>query len=77
MYIPKAGDPEKTERAKVPYQALDWLIQKLDQQGMSLEKLKGMNQGAVAEMALMVQQSQPPLQIPGPPQPGMEGGIIQ
>lgn len=53
FYVPKKDNPAETQRARVPYQALEWLIQKLEDQGMSLEKLEGMQQGAMADIARM------------------------
>jgi hypothetical protein len=52
MYVPNKEDPTKApKRARVPYQAMEWLVNMLEQQGMSLDKLENMNQGALAEMA--------------------------
>lgn len=50
MYIP-SQDPEKSaKRVRVPYQAMDWLLQQLDAQGTGLDKLEAMNPGAVQEI---------------------------
>lgn len=52
MYVPDKQDPTKApKRARVPYQAVEWLLQLLDKQGMSLDSLESMNQGALAEIA--------------------------
>lgn len=56
MYMPSSDpqNPDKTsKRVRVPYQALDWLVQKLDTQGASLDNLETMNQGNLADMARM------------------------
>lgn len=58
MYVPKKDNPAETQRARIPYQALEWLIQKLEDQGQSLQKLEGMQQGAVADIARMASQQQ-------------------
>jgi hypothetical protein len=51
MYVP-AEDPTKApKRVRVPYEALNWLVKKLEAQGMSLERMESMNQGMLAEMA--------------------------
>ncbi|MCP3686272.1 MAG: hypothetical protein GY861_26805, partial [bacterium] len=65
-------DPSKTRRARIPYEAIAWLLGKMDEQGMSQEAMAGMQAGAKAEMSQMIsaasqgQQGQPVPQ--GPPQ---------
>jgi hypothetical protein len=66
FYVDDPADPGKTRRARVPYQSLDWLIKRLDQQGMGLEKLEGMQQGALSDMASMML-SQKPASMPAMP----------
>ena len=53
VYVPKkdSDNPNATERAVIPQSALEWLIQRLEDQGNSQDKLNQMNQGAVADMA--------------------------
>lgn len=64
MYVP-GTDPEKApKRVRVPYQALDWLLQHLEQQGMSMQKMEQMNQTQSAEVAQSL------LNSSGQPQPG-------
>lgn len=59
MYIPDPKDPQKSaKRVRIPFQAMDWLVQRLDDQGQSLQKLETMNQGAQADLASLVQQIQ-------------------
>jgi hypothetical protein len=54
MYVPNE-DPNKTpKRVRVPYQALDWLLKQLEQQGMSMQAMENMNQAQVAEVAGML-----------------------
>lgn len=54
MYVPNE-DPNKTpKRVRVPYQALDWLLKQLEQQGMSMQAMESMNQAQVAEVAGML-----------------------
>jgi hypothetical protein len=55
MYVPIGNDPEKTRRARLPYDALIWLIQQLDAQGQNQQMLEQMNQGALTQMAGMLQ----------------------
>lgn len=51
LYVSDPANPEKTRRARIPYEALKWLIEKLETQGQSLDELEKMNQGAVSQMA--------------------------
>jgi hypothetical protein len=56
LYVSDPADPAKTRRARLPYEAVQWLIKKLETQGASLDQLEQMNQGAVAQMAQMLNQ---------------------
>jgi hypothetical protein len=51
LYAPDPNDPTKTKRARVPYDSLKWLIDKLEAQGNTLSELEAMNQGAMSQMA--------------------------
>lgn len=48
----------KQQRAILPYEALMWLIKRLEQQNMGQESLESMQQGAVADIAQMMGQQQ-------------------
>lgn len=52
-----ANDPSKTKRVRMPSESLQWLIQKLETQGSSLDQLENVNQQNLAEIAAMTQQS--------------------
>lgn len=68
MYVPDKKNPDNApKRVRVPYQALDWLINTLEQQGMTMEKLEMQNQQTIAEMADQIFPQQPPPQQPGAP----------
>jgi hypothetical protein len=55
MYVPNPAGPDKpAKRVRIPYQALDWLVQRLESQGASLDKIETMNKGAMSEMADML-----------------------
>lgn len=61
LYIQPNGDASKAaKRARIPYQALDWLVHKLEEQGMTLDKMEQMNQGALAEMADQIMSAKKP-----------------
>lgn len=65
FYVPDPKDPSNTRRARLPYEAVQWLIQRMEQQGSSLQTLEGVQQGAVADMArMMLQNKQSPGQMP-------------
>jgi hypothetical protein len=49
-------NPEKTKRARIPYQALQWLMERLESQGASQEELAMMNEGAQADLGQKIQQ---------------------
>jgi len=54
FYVNNPDDPNKTRRVRVPYEALQWLINQLSSQGSSLEDLESMNQGAQQQVAGMM-----------------------
>lgn len=68
-YVQDASNPEKTSRAALPAEAIDWLIKRLAEQGSSQESLRKQSQGAVSEIAqLFMGQNQTPLtqgEVPG------------
>jgi hypothetical protein len=49
LYI--TDDEGKTKRATVPYQAMEWLVKKLEEQGSSQQSLEAMQESAVAGIA--------------------------
>lgn len=52
MYVNNPKDPlAKPNLVRVPYAALDWLLQQLESQGQSQEQLQDMNPGAQAQLA--------------------------
>lgn len=51
LYVSDVKDPMKTRRARVPYDALSWLIKKLEVQGSALDKLEQQNPQVQAELA--------------------------
>lgn len=48
-----AKDPSKTRRVRLPSGSLQWLVDKLETQGSSLDQLDGVNQQNLAEIAKM------------------------
>ena len=74
FYVSKADG--KTKRAKLPYGAINWLIQQLKKQGHTLEQLEMMNQGAMAEQSEMIQKGNGGGQRAGQKSLGMPENII-
>lgn len=69
LYIPDPQDPTKAaKRVRIPYQALDWLVQKLEAQGTGLNQLEKMNPGAIMDIASKVHPNTG-ASMPGAPQP--------
>lgn len=73
-----AKDPSKVKRVRLPYEAIQWLIKKLETQGTSFQNLENMHQSAVADIAQMVMSQQGNQQNPNPGQPQAPGaGMMQ
>lgn len=51
FYIPKPGNPEKSERATLPAEAINWLVERLADQGSSQERLMELGDGVNASIA--------------------------
>lgn len=66
LYMPDPNNPNKTQRARLPYEALVWLIKQLEAQGTALAQIESMNSGVVAEISQHATQRQPQ----GLPAPG-------
>ena len=61
MYVNDPVNPEKApKRVRVPYQALDWLLGKLNAQGMSLQALEQMQLAPKAEVEQMMNNNPAP-----------------
>ncbi len=60
MYVQDpGGDPNKeSKRARLPQRSVEWLMSRLQEQGMDQQKLEGMNATAMGEMAQMLLQGQ-------------------
>jgi hypothetical protein len=71
FYVSDPADPNKTRRARLPYEAIAWLVKRLEQQGSSLQQLEQMQQGALADIASIHNgQQQMNSQIPAMGGPG-------
>ena len=56
FYIPKPGNPEKSERATLPAEAINWLVERLADQGSSQERMNELGDGVTASIAEMTKQ---------------------
>jgi hypothetical protein len=82
LYVADPTDEtgQKTRLARIPYEALSWLIKQLEVQGQSLDHLEQMNQGSLAQMAGMIQTqggqaSQGTAMLPEPQGQDSPGGV--
>lgn len=58
FYMSDPKDPTKTKRARLPYESILWLIQRLESQGQGLDRLEEMNRGALAQLSQQLLQKQ-------------------
>lgn len=60
LYVPDAKDPTKIpKRVRVPYASLQWLIDRLDQQGANQGQLEAMNTQSLTDLAHQISSNQP------------------
>jgi len=67
LYEPDPKSPEKQRRATFPVEALKWLKDRMDSQGLSQDQLKSLQEQNLVEMNQFMQQQQP--QPPVGPEP--------
>lgn len=77
IYVPDPKDPSKTRRARVPYESLDWLIKRLEEQGSSLERLETLPKSALAGIADQMGGAQQPAGQEMPPAQPMDPGVMR
>lgn len=58
FYVTDPNRPGRTTRARVPYESISWLMKQLEAQGMGMETLQNMQQGAQAQIASQFVESQ-------------------
>lgn len=54
FYVEDPEKPSRTRRARLPYDAVDWLVKQLQKQGLELKKLEQIQDSALAELARRV-----------------------
>lgn len=62
MQVADPSTSSGTRQVRLPYEACNWLMQKLETQGSTLQAMEGINQGVIADMY----QGQPQQGQPGP-----------
>lgn len=69
MHVPDPQSQSGTRQVRLPYEAVSWLLKRLEAQGTTLQDLEKMNDGVVADMMqrMGMQQPQPPQPQLGPP----------
>ena len=74
IYVPDPSNTSKTMRARVPYDALTWLLKRLEEQGASQQSIMNQQQAIVAQTADRFMQNSPsqPQQGAVLPQPGVQ-----
>lgn len=63
IYIPNEDPSKAPKYARLPYEALNWLMEKLKAQGMSQDNIESMNQAQVAELMQRMGGGQPQPQL--------------
>jgi hypothetical protein len=59
FYVEDALNPGKTKRARLPFRSVQWLIQRIEQQGTQLNQLETMDKSQQASIAGQVTRSRP------------------
>ena len=59
LYVPMPGNASKTQRARVPYDALTWLLKRLEEQGATQDALMKQQQAVIAQTAQSLLQNSP------------------
>jgi hypothetical protein len=69
IYVPDPSNSSKTMRARVPYDALTWLLKRLEEQGATQASIMQQQQAVVAQAAQTLMQN-------SPSQPQMEASMM-
>lgn len=77
IYLPPEDPSKAPKRARVPYQALEWLLQTLEKQGMAQEKIESMNQSQLLEAMKQLPQGGMPQAMPTMQQGAASPGVLQ
>jgi len=77
FYLPETDPTKQPKRARVPFEALQWLLQHLQTQGMGQHDIAAMAGGVQQDLAGMMggQRPQQPMRPRMAPPPGQSGGM--
>jgi len=75
FYASDPANPAKTKRVRLPYEAISWLVKRLEKQGMSQQTMDQMNHNMLSDMAAMMAQRIPQEQQGQPEQPQLQPPI--
>jgi len=67
FYVPDPNNPERTRRARIPYDAVEWLVKRLDEQAGILQLAEEIPEAAIAttqDPSMMGGSSGPSMQDP-------------
>jgi hypothetical protein len=59
IYVPDPNNSSKTQRARVPYDALTWLLKRLEEQGQTQDSIMKQQQAVVAQTADALMKNSP------------------
>ncbi len=78
MYVENPKGPQfPAKRVRIPYQAVDWLVKRLEAQGQTLQAMEAQNQGVISDMAdylLQKNNGGTTAGSPNPSEPSFDGG---
>src|SRR3990167_6323284 len=57
FYVSDPEKPSRTRRARLPYDAVDWLVKRLETQGINLKQLENLQQSALSGIASQMLQN--------------------
>jgi hypothetical protein len=79
LYVQDPKNPLSSKRARVPYESLQWLINRIQQQGTNLQQLEQMHKKNMVEVMEMARTRVPPSRgnIAPPPPTGQMQGPMQ
>ena len=76
MYVPTEDPSKAPKRVRLPYEAVDWLVNMLQRQGKTQEKMETMNQAQLAQIAQMIGQGGGQLNGPQSLPPELTGQVM-
>jgi len=76
MYVPSEDPSKAPKRVRLPYEAVDWLVNMLQHQGKTQEKMETMNQAQLAQIAQMIGQGGGQLNGPQSLPPELTGQVM-